>query len=190
MFGYDSVGDMFDGGGAGRSGSTFSGGGPISSISNMVASPRGSRGSEGQMRPQGRPDMQQMAARQSQKPNFLQDMFNGGGMGASGDTFQGAGGYSGLLNLFGVKPLGSQDRGTMQSYMQALQAASQPPMQPQAPYAPQMQSSPSMMPPSATSAAPPPVATYPLSDFGDLWRRMQEQGIQQAYRPQPYVGAR
>ena len=143
MFGYDSVGDMFDGGGAGRSGSTFSGGGPISSISNMVATPRGSRGSEGQMRPQGRPDMQRMAAGQSQKPNFLQDMFNGGGMGASGDKFQGAGGYSGLLNLFGVKPAGAQDRGTMQSYMEALQAASQPAMQPQAPYSPQTQPQPS-----------------------------------------------
>ena len=190
MFGYDSVSDMFDGGGAGSSGSTFSGGGPISSISNMVASPRGSRGSGGQMRPQGRPDMQQMAARQSQKPNFLQDMFNGGGMGASGDKFQGAGGYSGLLNMLGITPMGAQDRGTMQSYMQALQAASQPQMQSQAPYASQMRLQPAVQPPTATSASVPPVATYPLSDFGDLWRRMQEQGVQPAYRPQPYVGVR
>ena len=142
------------------------------------------------MRPQGRPDMQQMAARQSQKPNFLQDMFNGGGMGASGDKFQGAGGYSGLLNLFGVKPAGAQDRGTMQSYMEALQAASQPTMPPQAPYSPQMQPQPSMQPPTAASGPPSPVAAYPMSDFGDLWRRMQEQGIQPGYRPQPYVGAR
>jgi len=190
MFGYDSVGDMFDGGGAGSSGSSFSGGGPVSSISNMVADPRGSRGSEGQMRPQGRPDMQQMAARQSQKPNFLQDMFNGGGMGASGDKFQGAGGYSGLLNLFCAKPAGAHDRGTMPSYMEALQAASQPAMQPQAPYSPQMQPQPSTQPSTATSAAPSSVATYPLSDFYDLWRRMREQGIQPGYRPQPYVGAR
>lgn len=190
MFGYDSLGDMFDGGGAGQSGSSFSGGGPISSMANMVATPRGSRGSEGQMRPQGRPDMQRMAAGQSQKPNFLQDMFNGGGMGASGDTFQGLGGYSGLLNLLGVKPAGSQDRGTLASYMEALQAASQPQMQPQAPYSPQMQPQPSMQPPTAMSGSPSPVSTYPLSDFGDLLRRMQEQGIQPGYRPQPYVGAR
>ena len=190
MFGYDSVGDMFDGGGAGRSGSTFSGGGPISSISNMVATPSGSRGSEGQMRPQGRPDMQRMAAGQSQKPNFLQDMFNGGGMGASGDTFQGAGGYSGLLNMLGIKPAGAQDRSTMQSYADALQAASQPTMQPQAPFTPQMQPQPAMQPPTASYGAPSPVSTYPLSDFGDLWRRIQERGVQPGYLAQPYVGAR
>ena len=190
MFGYDSVGDMFDGGGAGTSGSSFSGGGPISSMANVVADPRGSRGSEGQMRPQGRPDMQRMAAGQSQKPNFLQDMFNGGGMGASGDKFQGLGGYSGLLNLLGVKPAGAQDRGTLSSYMEALQAASQPQMQPQAPYTPPMQPQPPMQPPTATSAAVPPASTYPLSDFGDLLRRMQEQGIQPGYQPQPYVEAR
>ena len=188
MFGFDSVGDMFDGGGKGQSGSTFSGGGPISSISNMVADPRGSRGSEGQMRPQGRPDMQQMAARQPQKPNFIQDMFNGGGYGASGDTFQG-GGYSGLLNMFGIKPLGSHDRGTMQSYADALQAASQPQMQPPTPYAPPMQPPPYMQPPTATSALVPPVSTYPLNDFEDMLRRMQAQGIQ-GYQTQPYVGPR
>jgi len=86
------------------------------------------------MRPQGRPDMVRMAAGQPAKPNFFQDMFNGGGMGATGDTFKGAGGYSGLLNMLGVSPMGAQDRGTLSSYAQALQAASQPQAPSQAPY--------------------------------------------------------
>jgi hypothetical protein len=39
----------------------------------------------------------------------LRDMFNGGGAGASGDTFKG-GTYSGLLNSIGVRPMGYADR--------------------------------------------------------------------------------
>lgn len=45
--GYTSFGDMFDGGGAGQSGSTFQGGGPISTAANMVARPRDSVSSVG-----------------------------------------------------------------------------------------------------------------------------------------------
>lgn len=39
----------------------------------------------------------------------LSDMINGGGAGASGDTFSG-GPYSGLLNAIGVRPMGYADR--------------------------------------------------------------------------------
>jgi hypothetical protein len=46
--GYTGVRDMFDGGGPGRSGSTFSGGGRVSGIANAAGiSPRGSRDNEG-----------------------------------------------------------------------------------------------------------------------------------------------
>ena len=146
MFGYDGVKDMFDGGGTGQSGTSFSGGGPLSSAANRVATPRGSRTSGGEMRPQGRPDMGAMMQRQQQKPSFLRDMFDGGGMGATGDSFQGAGGYSGLLNMLGIKPMGAQDRATLSSYMEALQAASQPQVQPRSTYTPPMPPATSMRP--------------------------------------------
>ena len=138
MFGYDGVKDMFDGGGAGQSGTSFSGGGLLSSAANRVATPRGSRTSGGEMRPQSRPDMSAMMQRQQsqQKPTFFQDMFDGGGMGATGDSFKGAGLYSGLLNMLGIKPMGAQDRATMASFqsaqnappavMQAIQSAQAP----------------------------------------------------------------
>ena len=40
----------------------------------------------------------------------LRDMFDGGGAGRSGDTFQGGGLRSGLLNAIGVRPLGYNQR--------------------------------------------------------------------------------
>jgi len=40
---YTNILDMFDGGGMGRSGDTFQGGGILSEIANMVASPIGSQ---------------------------------------------------------------------------------------------------------------------------------------------------
>lgn len=42
--GFTSFNDMFDGGGAGMAGDTFQGGGRLSNVGNMVASPRGSGG--------------------------------------------------------------------------------------------------------------------------------------------------
>jgi hypothetical protein len=57
-----------------------------------------------------------------QKPTFFQDMFDGGGMGATGDSFKGAGLYSGLLNMLGIKPMGAQDRATMASFQSAQNA--------------------------------------------------------------------
>lgn len=48
MGGYTGLRDMFDGGGPGRSGSTFSGGGRVSGIANAAGvSPRGSRDNKG-----------------------------------------------------------------------------------------------------------------------------------------------
>ncbi len=181
MFGYGGVKDMFDGGGAGRSGSSFQGGGLLSSAANRVATPRGSRTSGGEMRPQSRPDMAAMMQRQQgqQRPTFFQDMFDGGGMGATGDSFQGAGLYSGLLNMLGVKPMGAQDRATMASFqsaqnappavMQAIQRAQARPVGP---------------------PAVPSVRTYPASPFGDMMMRLERDGIQPAYNPIPMYGAR
>jgi hypothetical protein len=47
--GYQGFNDMIDGGGAGQSGQSFEGGGLLSMIANMIASPRGSQ----QGQPQG-----------------------------------------------------------------------------------------------------------------------------------------
>ena len=44
-----------------------------------------------------------------QKVSALRDMFDGGGGGRYGDTFQG-GPYSGVLNVLGVRPMGYRDR--------------------------------------------------------------------------------
>jgi hypothetical protein len=41
--GYQGFNDMIDGGGAGQSGQSFEGGGLLSMIANMIASPRGSQ---------------------------------------------------------------------------------------------------------------------------------------------------
>ena len=38
--GFTSIGDMFDGGGAGKSGDTFEGGGAVSKVANVVATPK------------------------------------------------------------------------------------------------------------------------------------------------------
>ena len=188
MFGYSGVKDMFDGGGAGQSGSRFEGGGLLSSAANAVASPYGSRGSDGQQRQYSDADMQQMIARQ-QNPTFLQDMFNGGGMGAAGDRFKGAGLYSGLLNMLGVQPLGARDREAIAAYQgaqaapQAVQAAIRAAQAPVTPMGRQE-------PPVAVSAAAPTVQTYNLDPFGDMMVRLNRVGIQPNYRPMPVVGAR
>ena len=190
MFGYDGVKDMFDGGGAGQSGTSFSGGGLLSSAANRVATPRGSRTSGGEMRPQSRPDMGAMMQRQQsqQKPTFFQDMFDGGGMGATGDSFKGAGLYSGLLNMLGIKPMGAQDRATMASFqsaqnappavMQAIQRAQAPMTSP--------------MPQTGAVGLPavPSVRTYPANPFGDMMMRLERDGIQPAYNPMPMYGPR
>lgn len=109
MAGYTGLKDMFDGGGAGQSGAKFEGGGILSAIGNSVARPAGSRD-------RGEPDMRTGIG------GFARDAFNGGGWGASGDTFQG-GPYGGMvgagLNALGVRPMGYEARG-QQMLQQAL----------------------------------------------------------------------
>ena len=109
MAGYTGLKDMFDGGGAGQSGAKFEGGGILSAIGNSVARPAGSRD-------RGEPDMRTGIG------GFARDAFNGGGWGASGETFQG-GPYGGLvgmgLNALGVRPMGYEARG-QQMLQQAL----------------------------------------------------------------------
>jgi hypothetical protein len=73
------------------------------------------------------------------KVSALRDMFNGGGRGTAGDTFEGGGGYSGILNMLGIKPKDYADRHAMMA---------QP--QPQA----QQQAAPMPAPPVASQAAP------------------------------------
>jgi hypothetical protein len=75
---------------------------------------------------------------QGQRVTALQDMFNGGGAGMAGDTFQG-GILSGLLNAIGVRPAGYRSR-QMQPQMSEEQIRAQ------------MGNAPSVM-------APPPAST-------------------------------
>jgi len=111
--GYTSFGDMFDGGGPGRSGPTFVGG-PFSAGLNAMGvrpagytermaaapGPQGQRGFNGY----GYTD-----PKTGQWVSAGRDMIDGGGPGRSGDTFQG-GPFSGLLNAIGVRPAGYRQR--------------------------------------------------------------------------------
>lgn len=104
--GFTSVRDMFDGGGAGRSGDTFQGGGIISSIGNAAnIAPRGyhDNNSGG-----GNSSSAQRSAPQRRISNRgVLDFFDGGGIGARGSSFQGLP-ISTLFNTMGVRPQGSQ----------------------------------------------------------------------------------
>ena len=73
--GYQSFGDMFDGGGAGASGQSFEGGGLLSMIANMIATPRGSQQRQqesmgGLLSPQARPAMPMQAQPQPMPPQY------------------------------------------------------------------------------------------------------------------------
>lgn len=76
------------------------------------------------------------------RTGILADMFDGGGRGASGDTFQG-GILSGLLNAIGIRPIGFSNTQQPQMSEQDVRA--------------QMGNAPSVMapPPASTPAAPP-----------------------------------
>ena len=152
MASYTSIKDMFDGGGAGKSGAKFEGGGVLSAIGNAVARPYGSR-------ERGEPDMRTGVL------GFARDAVNGGGWGASGETFQGGpfGGMIGAgLNAIGVRPMGYAERGQqlMNDAMArvAAQAAQSRPTATS--YAPM------------TSPRPPmrgaPVAPVTVSSLGDI----------------------
>ena len=129
--GYISFADMFDGGGAGRHGARFEGGGILSDFANMVATPRKSRGADtGQIRPVARPsvaDINAARARNNAPYSLGRDLFDGGGLGRratlaeinAGRGFRG-GLLSNLANMFGVRPMGSNDLSLVASYDAAL----------------------------------------------------------------------
>ena len=129
--GYISFADRFDGGGPGRSGARFEGGGILSDFANMVATPRKSRGADtGQIRPVARPsvaDINAARARVNAPYSLGRDLFDGGGLGRratlaeinAGRGFRG-GLLSNLANMFGVRPMGSNDLSLIASYDAAL----------------------------------------------------------------------
>jgi hypothetical protein len=84
---YTGLKDMFDGGGAGRSGAKFEGGPFSNALNSLGVKPLGGGYTS------------------------FRDRFDGGGPGASGSDFKG-GLASGLLNFLGVNPLGSNDVST------------------------------------------------------------------------------
>jgi hypothetical protein len=89
---------------------------------------------------------------------FARDMFNGGGFGASGETFQGGpygGIFGGLLNSIGVRPMGYEQRGQEQ-LQQALANAYQMAQQ-------GAQSAPAAPSQLAPMSSPRPVARTPVS---------------------------
>ena len=161
MASFTGLKDMFDGGGAGKSGAKFEGGGILSAAANAVARPAGSRD-------RGEPDMRTGVG------GFARDMVNGGGFGAAGDTFRGGpygGLFGGILNAVGVRPMGYADR--MADSQSALNgamagvAAYRPPVAPVMPTAA----------PVAPTAAIAPVVTSNLSDIEALNADMIRMGI-------------
>ena len=129
--GYASFADAFDGGGAGRSGSRFEGGGVLSDIANMVATPRGARGADtGQVRPVARPSMDMISAARSRVNapySFGRDLLDGGGIGrrATLEEINAGRGFRGgvpsmIANMVGIRPMGASDLGLVASYDAAL----------------------------------------------------------------------
>ena len=95
--------DMFDGGGAGRSGDAFRGGGAISALGNALKiRPLGSTAPREDIGFRGR-----MGSRE-----YFRDMFDGGGAGRSSSAGFADGPYSGLANnlmtLGLLRPIGAQ----------------------------------------------------------------------------------
>jgi hypothetical protein len=62
------------------------------------------------------------------KVSALRDMFNGGGRGTAGDKFEGGGGYSGILNMLGIKPKDYADRHAMMGNGLGAQVLQQSPL--------------------------------------------------------------
>ena len=110
--------DMFDGGGAGRSGPRFEGGGALSSAANTVFRPSGSRD-------RGEADMRTGVM------GLARDAIDGGGWNNSGNTFEGGGLYGraagSLMNMAGVRPLGYEARQqTLPGVLEAIMAGIAP----------------------------------------------------------------
>ncbi|MBM2295119.1 hypothetical protein JQX09_24420 [Sulfitobacter pseudonitzschiae] len=120
---FQNLTDMFDGGGAGASGGAFKGGGLLSQLGNSMRNEAAYQQQWGEQ--QRDQDLHRIFGPMSgygqpspgasmygaQRPrlgeyNNFADMFDGGGVGRSGDTFQGGGLLSILGNLTGTKPWG------------------------------------------------------------------------------------
>ena len=100
--GYTSFSDMFDGGGPGASGGPFKGGGLLSAVGNVLTGNRGMGvGPEAGV---GFAGYGYNDAGGNWVPASV-DMRNGGGPGMAGPTFMGGGHYSGILNLWGIRPM-------------------------------------------------------------------------------------
>ena len=190
-FGYDgddgksvsALRDMFDGGGGGQSGPRFEGGGILSSAANTVFRPSGSRD-------RGEPDMR------TGPMGLARDMVDGGGFNASGNQFKGGNMYGrlagGLMNRAGIRPLGydERQREALPGVLEAIMAGITPPQAPAGPPAPTIGQVRPMARPTNAVGLPSPVSTYPLTDFGDMMMRLQQQGLQPNYMAQPYNGPR
>jgi len=122
--------DMFNGGGPGQSGTTFQGGGALSSLGNALGGPGGGGFNPGRAagsmiggmalgpvggllggligQNMGRGGYGYTDATGNVVSPGM-DMIDGGGRGTAGDTFQG-GPFSGLLNALGVRPRGYDAR--------------------------------------------------------------------------------
>jgi hypothetical protein len=106
--------DMTDGGGRGGSGGSFSmmrnneykaaGGAPA--VAGQRPQGFTSMGDNGQLQRRGFGGYGYEDPTTKQWVNAGTDAFNGGGAGTAGSSFKGAGLYSGLLNMFGVNPMG------------------------------------------------------------------------------------
>jgi len=186
-FGYDgddgksvsALRDMFDGGGSGQSGPRFEGGGIVSSAANTVFRPSGSRD-------RGEPDMR------TGPMGFARDMVDGGGFNTSGNRFEGGNMYGrlagGLMNRAGIRPLGyaERQREALPGVLEAIMAGITPPQAPQ----PTIGQVRPMARPTNAVGGPAPISTYPMTDFGDMMMRLQQQGLQPNYMTQPYYGPR
>lgn len=102
---YISFADRFDGGGPGQSGDQFEGGGIISAIGNALGGPKifGNTFVSGDDAPGGG-----IRVKHENPVPFFVDAVDGGGFGYSGNYF-GDGPFSILANLYGIKPVGSEN---------------------------------------------------------------------------------
>jgi hypothetical protein len=73
--------------------------------------------------------------------------------------------------------------------LEAIMAGITPPQAPQPPQPTLGQVRPVARPTNAVGG-PSPINTYPLTDFGDMMMRLQQQGLQPNYMAQPYYGPR
>jgi hypothetical protein len=103
---YTSFGDMFDGGGPGRSGGPFQGGGLLSAAANAFTGNNGvGVGPDAGVGFAG-------YGYNDKQGNWVPagiDMRNGGGPGMAGSRFMGGGQYSAIANMLGIRPMGFAD---------------------------------------------------------------------------------